>query len=109
MKRRTRPVRGSGTGMRTGDKPPNGAACAQPRRPGGRAKEGKTEVSTDESSTRATKQPVAAWNALTHLHPAGRSAAVRRRPREGPNTTYQVINGNITLTVQGHYGAILEQ
>jgi alpha-glucosidase len=25
------------------------------------------------------------------------------------NTTYQVINGNLTVTVQGHYGAILEQ
>jgi alpha-glucosidase len=25
------------------------------------------------------------------------------------STTYQVINGNLTVTVQGHYGAILEQ
>jgi alpha-glucosidase len=25
------------------------------------------------------------------------------------NSTYQVINGNLTVTVEGHYGAILEQ
>jgi len=25
------------------------------------------------------------------------------------NTTYQVTNGNLTVSVQGHYGAILEQ
>src|SRR6266478_6186435 len=46
----------------------------------GEPKEGKTEVSIDESPTRASKQPVAAASALTHMHPAWR---VRRRPCAG--------------------------
>jgi len=25
------------------------------------------------------------------------------------NTSYQVVSGNLTVSVQGHYGAILEQ
>src|SRR5215472_1128109 len=49
----------------------------------GELKEGKTEVSTDEPSTRASKQPLAAASTLTHMHPAWRSAAMRRRPRAG--------------------------